>query len=241
MNPNVAEVQELRKIYEMGGETVEALRGITTSIERGDFVAVMGTSGSGKSTFMNVLGCLDIPTSGRYFLEGEDVGALSSDQLAELRNRRLGFVFQGFNLLSRTTALENVMLPMVYSQVPSDVRNARAMEALAMVNLADRAGHFSNQLSGGQQQRVAIARALVNNPSVIFADEPTGNLDTKTTLEIMAIFQRLNREGITIVMVTHEPEVAAFTSRNITFRDGLIIQDFRNPEPHDAVAMAAQQ
>jgi putative ABC transport system ATP-binding protein len=188
----------------------------------------MGASGSGKSTCMNILGCLDVPTSGEYRLEEVNVGELSRNELAEIRNKKLGFVFQGFNLLARTTARENVELPLVYARIPAVARREKAMAALAQVGLAERADHYSNQLSGGQQQRVAIARALVNEPAIIMADEPTGNLDSRTSEEIMGIFQKLNSKGITIIMVTHEPDIAAFTSRQIIFRDGLIISDALN-------------
>lgn len=221
----VVRLDEVAKVYAMGEERVEALRGVSFSVNSGEFVSIMGASGSGKSTCMNILGCLDIPTRGAYLLDGVDVGRLSQNELAEIRNRKLGFVFQGFNLLARTTARENVELPLVYGQIPAARRRARAIEALKRVGLSGREGHFPNQLSGGQQQRVAIARALVNEPAIILADEPTGNLDSKTTVEIMSIFQELNSQGITIVMVTHEPEVAAFTGRQIIFRDGLVISD----------------
>ena len=204
-------------------------------IERGGFVAIMGPSGSGKSTFMNVLGCLDRPTSGSYFLDGVDVSALDRDQLAEIRNQKIGFVFQQFNLLARTSAIDNVQLPLLYgSDGPQDHRQ-RALEALAVVGLAGRADHHPNQLSGGQQQRVAIARSLINDPKLILADEPTGALDSRTSIEIMAIFQRLNRErSITIVLVTHEPDIAQFAQRIISFKDGRIVNDARVPQPHDA-------
>ena len=209
----------------MGDVEVHALRGVNVDIGHDDFVAIMGKSGSGKSTFMNILGCLDVPTRGHYLLDGVDVSSLSKDQLANLRNRKIGFVFQSFNLLSRTSALENVELPLMYNKkITSREMRDRSLNALEAVGLADRAHHFPNQLSGGEQQRVAIARSLVNDPVVILADEPTGNLDTRTSLEVMAIFQKLNQKGITIVIVTHESDIAAFTKRNITFRDGKIIK-----------------
>lgn len=233
---DVVRVHGVTKVYTMGDQRVEALKGVSVSIASGDFVAIMGASGSGKSTFMNILGCLDTATSGDYWLGGDYVQGLSRDTLADIRNRKIGFVFQGFNLLARTSALENVQLPLVYGRVPAALRRERALEALSLVGLAERADHSSNQLSGGQQQRVAIARALVNDPAIILADEPTGNLDSVTSVEIMAIFQKLNSQGITIIMVTHEPEVAAFTKRNIVFRDGRIIADSTVPEPMDAEA-----
>ncbi len=234
---NVVRTDSVTKVYSMGEQRVEALKGVSMSVGRGDFAAIMGASGSGKSTFMNILGCLDAPTSGEYWLGEERVGGLPKDALAEIRNRKIGFVFQGFNLLARTTAAENVELPLIYGRVPAAQRRERAMRALSLVGLAERAGHYSNQLSGGQQQRVAIARALVNEPDIILADEPTGNLDSITSVEIMAIFQKLNREGITIIMVTHEPDVAAFTKRNVVFRDGLIISDSPVERPLDALQM----
>jgi len=210
----------------MGDVEVHALRGVNLDIRPNDFVAIMGKSGSGKSTFMNILGCLDVPTRGNYFLDQVDVGSMSNDQLANLRNRKIGFVFQSFNLLSRTSALENVELPLMYNKkISSKEMRDRSLKALESVGLADRAHHFPNQLSGGEQQRVAIARSLVNDPVVILADEPTGNLDTRTSLEVMAIFQSLNNQGITIVIVTHEADIATFTKRNITFRDGKIIRE----------------
>ena len=233
---NVVSFKDITKVYQMGDQRVEALRGISLDVTRGEFVAIMGSSGSGKSTCMNILGCLDTPSSGSYRLEGEDVAALNKDQLAGIRNARLGFVFQGFNLLARTTARENVELPLIYGGISAAERHQRALASLERVVLGGRADHYPNQLSGGQQQRVAIARALVNEPSIILADEPTGNLDTRTSIEVMGIFQNLNRQGITILMVTHEPEVARFTSRNVTFRDGLIITDTRVVAPADAAA-----
>ena len=222
---DVVKVTDVTKVYVMGDQRVEALRGVSFSVRRGEFVAIMGASGSGKSTCMNMLGCLDVPTEGEYLLEGVNVGRLSRNDLAEIRNRKLGFVFQGFNLLARTTARENVELPLVYSRVPSTVRRAKALAALEQVGLAGREDHYSSQLSGGQQQRVAIARALVNEPAIILADEPTGNLDSKTSVEIMGIFQQLNRLGITIIMVTHEQDVAAYAGRHLVFKDGLIMAD----------------
>lgn len=219
-------VVDVHKYYELGDTRVHALRGITLEIAAGEFVAVMGSSGSGKSTFMNILGCLDTPTSGRYLLESTDVTTLDKRQLAAIRNQKIGFVFQGFNLLSRTTALENVELPAVYAHITERERLQRANEALVMVGLADRAQHFPSQLSGGQQQRVAIARALVNRPSILLADEPTGNLDSRTSVEVMEILQRLNHEhGLTIVLVTHETDISQFARRNIIFRDGMVKRD----------------
>jgi len=231
---DVVKVTDVTKVYTMGDQRVEALKGISFSVRRGEFVAIMGASGSGKSTCMNMLGCLDVPTGGEYLLEEVNVGKLSGNELAEIRNRKLGFVFQGFNLLARTTARENVELPLVYARIPAAERREKAMAALAQVGLAGREDHYSNQLSGGQQQRVAIARALVNDPSIIMADEPTGNLDSKTSIEIMSIFQQLNRRGITILMVTHEPDIAAYTGRHLIFRDGLIVSDTPNANPHAA-------
>jgi putative ABC transport system ATP-binding protein len=222
----VIRVEDLHKIYRMGDVEVPALRGVSLMIDRGEFVAVMGSSGSGKSTFMNIVGCLDRPTEGRYFLEGEEVGFLSRDEWAHIRNQRIGFVFQGFNLLSRTSALENVELPMMYNGFASKQRHDRAIEVLALVGLEKRLDHRPNQLSGGQQQRVAIARALVNQPSLILADEPTGNLDTATSAEIMTLFQKLNAERrITIILVTHEADIANYAARHVLFRDGMIVAD----------------
>jgi len=225
MGELIVRVDNVSKVYSMGEQRVEALKDVSLEVESGDFVAIMGASGSGKSTFMNIIGCLDIPTSGSYLLQGENVLGLSKRALAEVRNKKIGFVFQGFNLLARTSALENVELPLIYGRVPAAIRKERAHAALALVGLADRAGHSGNQLSGGQQQRVAIARALVNEPAIILADEPTGNLDSVTSVEIMAIFQQLNRQGSTIIMVTHEPEIAAYTKRNVVFRDGRILSN----------------
>jgi putative ABC transport system ATP-binding protein len=206
---------------------VKAVRGVSLTIEQGDFVAIMGSSGSGKSTMMNTLGCLDRPTAGRYLLDGVDVSQLNRDQLADIRNEKIGFVFQGFNLLSRTSALENVELPMLYARrhISAEEIHRRALAALEIVGLAQRSGHYPNQLSGGQQQRVAIARALCNEPTLILADEPTGNLDSRTSIEIMGVFQKLNDQGITIVMVTHELDIASYTKRNVVMRDGVIISD----------------
>jgi len=220
------ETVDLMKIYDVGESPVHALDGVSIKIDRGEFVAVMGPSGSGKSTFMNVIGCLDRPTSGEYRFDGMDVSRLESDELAEIRNRKIGFVFQGFNLLSRSTALENAELPMLYSSIPAGERKRRALESLRMLGLEGREHHRPNQLSGGQQQRVAIARALVNDAPIVFADEPTGNVDAKTSVEIMELFVKLNREsGITLVVVTHDPDVAAFSRRTIRFLDGRVVSD----------------
>jgi putative ABC transport system ATP-binding protein len=225
---NLIETRDLWKIYALGDTQVEALRGISVEIAAGEFVAIMGASGSGKSTFMNIVGCLDQPTRGTYRLAGTDVSTLSADARAEIRNRQLGFVFQSFNLIARTSAIENVELPLYYGDVPLSEQHERARAALAAVGLAGCEANFPTQLSGGQQQRVAIARALVNRPAVVLADEPTGNLDTQTSLEILAIFRRLNRDsGITVVLVTHEPDIAAYAERVITFRDGHIVSDVR--------------
>jgi putative ABC transport system ATP-binding protein len=228
--PPVIQLRNLAKTYQTGEVEVKAVRGVTLDIYRGDFVAIMGASGSGKSTLMNTLGCLDQPTGGDYLLDGIAVAGLNRKQLARLRNRKLGFVFQSFNLLSRTTALENVELPMFYSQpmIPLRERRQRAVDALGKVGLGNRLGHHPSQLSGGQQQRIAIARALVNRPELVLADEPTGNLDTRTSIEIMGLFQELNSAGITIVMVTHELDIAAYCKRIVVMRDGLIISDTRN-------------
>ncbi len=220
-------VVDLCKNYQLGDNVVHALAGVSLDIAAADFVAVMGPSGSGKSTFMNMIGCLDRPSSGSYWLAGEDVARMNSDELAAVRNRRIGFVFQQFNLLARTSALENVELPLMYAGVAASDRRTRALEKLAQVGLAERADHQPSQLSGGQQQRVAIARALVNNPALILADEPTGALDSRTSVEIMALLQQLNAEGMTIVVVTHEQDVAGFASREVHFRDGKVVRDAR--------------
>ncbi len=223
MSESIISVKHIVKTYKMGDFEVHALRGINLDIIKSEFVAIMGASGSGKSTFMNILGCLDKPTGGEYFLDDIEVAKMDRDELARLRNKKLGFVFQSFNLLPRTTALENVELPLLYSNtVTSSQRKERAIEALNAVGLADRANHYSNQLSGGQQQRVAVARALVNDPVVILADEPTGNLDTRTSVEVMEIFQKLNERGITVVLVTHELDIAQYALRNVVFKDGKI-------------------
>jgi putative ABC transport system ATP-binding protein len=222
----IVEAKDISKIYRLGDIDLKALRGVSLTIEKGEFVSVMGPSGSGKSTFMNILGCLDKPTSGKYFLENVDIGGLGRDELAAIRNKKIGFVFQGFNLLPRTSAVENVELPMLYDGVPAKERRDKALEALKNVGLEGRGDHHPNQLSGGQQQRVAIARALVNNAPIILADEPTGNLDTKTSAEIMEIFVRLNTQSnITVILVTHENDIAAYSKRIIKFLDGRIISD----------------
>ena len=220
-------LDDVRKTYRTGEVEVQAVRGVSIEIGRGEFVALMGSSGSGKSTLMNILGCLDRPTSGRYFLDGEDVSSLSRDELADVRNRKLGFVFQNFNLLSRTSALENVELPLLYSEVAltSVQLREKAEQVLASVGLEGRGDHTPSQLSGGQQQRVAIARALINDPEVLLADEPTGNLDSRTSVEVMEIFQKLNDKGITVIMVTHEPDIASYARRNIVMKDGLVRDD----------------
>jgi putative ABC transport system ATP-binding protein len=231
----VIELEGIHKTYTMGDVEVHALRGVSLTIREGEFVAIMGTSGSGKSTTMNIIGCLDRPTRGAYVLDGQDVSELSKDERADIRNRKLGFVFQGFNLLSRTSALENVELPMLYAGLDAAERHKRAVEALHSVGLAGREQNHPNQLSGGQQQRVAIARSLVNHPALILADEPTGNLDSRTSIEVMEIFQRLNRERrITLVLVTHEPDIAEYADRVIVFKDGRIKKDYRVASPRDA-------
>jgi putative ABC transport system ATP-binding protein len=225
------QIEHLTKVYQLGEVDVHALRGVSVNVLRGEFVAIMGASGSGKSTFMNILGCLDKPSKGNYFLEGIDVSKLTRDELAAIRNLKIGFVFQGFNLLSRTSALENVELPLFYCSISNKLRKSKGMAALDRVGLGDRVHHYPNQLSGGQQQRVAIARALVNDPSIILADEPTGNLDSRTSVEVMGIFQELNNNGITVILVTHEPDVAQFAKRHIVFRDGKIKSDKFNLSP----------
>jgi putative ABC transport system ATP-binding protein len=225
INGELIRIENLVKIYHMGDVDVPAVRGVNLDICRGEFVAIMGPSGSGKSSLMHLLGCLDKPTSGHYYLEGVDVAQLSRDALAKIRNQKIGFVFQTFNLLQRTTAVENVELPMLYNGTPSRQRQEQAREALRRVGLAGREGHQPNQLSGGEQQRVAIARALINHPSILLADEPTGNLDTRTSIEVMEIFLRLNAEGITILLITHEPDIAQYAKRNIHFRDGRVLRD----------------
>jgi len=239
MTEPLIRVDGLTKDYVLGDNVVHALAGVSMTIEAGEFVAVMGPSGSGKSTFMNMIGCLDRPTSGSYWIAGEDAARMNADDLAAVRNRRIGFVFQQFNLLARTSALENVELPLMYANVPMQERHARALEKLKLVGLAERSDHQPSQLSGGQQQRVAIARALVNNPALILADEPTGALDSRTSVEIMALLQQLNADGMTIVLVTHEHDVAAFASRLVMFRDGRIVSDERQAPTFAAEALRA--
>ena len=238
MTNALLQTEDLAKDYWLGSETVHALRGVSVEIMRGDFVAVTGPSGSGKSTFMNLLGCLDSPTSGRYILDGMDVSRLTADDLAEVRNRKIGFVFQNFNLLPRTPAIENVELPLRYSGMQRSQRHERAREVLAAVGLQDRVHHHPSQLSGGQQQRVAIARALANHPVLVLADEPTGALDTQTSVDIMHLLQRLNRDGMTIILVTHESDIAKFARRILRFRDGRIIDATTLPDPAPPGALA---
>jgi putative ABC transport system ATP-binding protein len=233
-------LQQVHKIYHMGEIEVPALRGVSLSVKSGEFIAVMGPSGSGKSTTMNIIGCLDHPTRGTYHLNGIDVSTVSKSGLADIRNRYVGFVFQSFNLLPRTSALENVELPMIYAGIPAPERILRAREALSIVGLSQKESHLPNQLSGGEQQRTAIARSLVNNPAIILADEPTGNLDTRTSVEIMEIFQRLNRERrLTVVLVTHEPDIAGYAKRIIVFRDGRIRRDYAVEQPRSAAEVLA--
>jgi putative ABC transport system ATP-binding protein len=233
----VISVRDLVKTYQVGEHVVKALRGVNLDVQPGEFLAVTGPSGSGKSTFMHIVGCLDRPTSGQYLLDGQDVSRMSKDALAAVRNKKIGFVFQGFNLLARTSAVDNVELPLLYGggAMKAPQRRKRAMEVLTAVGLGDRSDHHPNQLSGGQQQRVAIARALINNPSIVLADEPTGNLDTRTSIEVMGLFQRLNQErGITVVLITHEMDIAEYGSRAVMFRDGLVVADRAVPRRRNA-------
>jgi putative ABC transport system ATP-binding protein len=240
MAGRILEIHDLKREFKMGSEIVRALKGVSFSVEEGEFVTIMGSSGSGKTTLLNILGCLDKPTDGTYLLDNVDIKNLSRNELAQLRNHKIGFVFQAYNLLARTSAIENVELPLLYnSSVSTTQRHQMAVKALEAVKLSDRVDHLPNQLSGGQQQRVAIARALVNEPVMILADEATGNLDTKTSYEIMALIQELNRQGKTIVFVTHEPDIAAFSSRTITLKDGKIIKDSKNQNIRSAKEMLA--
>lgn len=228
----IIEIKDIKRDFPLGGETIHVLKGVNLTINKGEYVALMGPSGSGKSTFMNVLGCLDTPTSGSYVLNGKDVSKMTDNELAEIRNKEIGFVFQTFNLLPRTTALDNVALPMVYAGYKKPERVARASKVLTQVGLSDRMDHQPNQLSGGQRQRVAVARALVNSPSIILADEPTGNLDSKTSVEIMGLFGDIHANGNTVILVTHEEDIAAYAHRVIRLRDGVIESDNVNPNPH---------
>ena len=240
MANKILDIHDLKREFQMGVETVKALKGVSFSVDDGEFVTIMGSSGSGKTTMLNILGCLDQPTSGTYLLDNVDVKKLSRNELAQLRNRKIGFVFQSYNLLARTSAMENVELPLLYnSSISTSQRHQMALKALEAVKLSDRLDHLPNQLSGGQQQRVAIARALVNSPVMILADEATGNLDTKTSYEIMALFQELNKQGKTIVFVTHEPDIAAFSSRTITLKDGKVVKDQKNENIRSAKDMLA--
>ena len=241
MSKEIIKIEDLKREFTMGPETVHALRGISFTINEGEFVTIMGSSGSGKSTLLNILGCLDQPTFGTYEIDGVKVKDLSRNELATIRNEKIGFIFQSYNLLPRTSALENIELPLFYnSKVSSEERRDRAIKAIEMVSLGDRMDHTPSQLSGGQQQRVAIARSLVNNPVMILADEATGNLDTRTAYEIMSIFQELNKQGITIVFVTHEPDIASFSKRTIVLKDGNIIQDYKNQKVQSASAELAK-
>ena len=240
MANKILDIHDLKREFQMGVEIVKALKGVSFSVEEGEFITIMGSSGSGKTTMLNILGCLDKPTSGTYLLDNVDVKKLSRNELAQLRNRKIGFVFQSYNLLARTSAMENVELPLLYNPgISTSQRHQMAVKALEAVKLSDRLDHLPNQLSGGQQQRVAIARALVNAPVMILADEATGNLDTKTSYEIMALFQELNKQGKTIVFVTHEPDIAAFSSRTITLKDGKVIKDQKNENIRSAKDMLA--
>ncbi|MBI5746962.1 MAG: ABC transporter ATP-binding protein [Nitrospirae bacterium] len=242
MTSELIRMEELRKVYKMGSVDIYALRGISLDINHKEFVSIMGPSGSGKSTLMNIIGCMDRPTDGRYLLEGVDIRSLGKDELAHIRNKRIGFIFQGFNLLPRHTAMENVELPLLYNGIAGKQRRERAMEALSKVGLAGRAGHFSTQLSGGEQQRVAIARALVKNPPLILADEPTGNLDSRTSTEVMEILQTLNeKNGITIILITHEKDIALFSKRIIKLRDGEVESDSIIEEPIRAVEFTGEK
>jgi len=235
-NPPLVRIENLTKVYQAGEAEVRALAGVSLTVEAGEFVSVMGASGSGKSTLMHLIGCLDRPTSGRYLLEGREVSGLNRNALAEIRNRTMGFVFQSFNLLARTSAMENVELPLIYAGVPAAERRRRAVETLRQVGLGDRLEHHPGQMSGGQQQRVAIARALIGAPRLLLADEPTGNLDSRTSREVMALLQGLSRAGLTIVLVTHAPEIAEWTSRVLTLKDGLIVSDERRAAATPAAA-----